>query len=127
MAQRIIVIDDDDAILDFYTLLLEGEGYEVHVSKVFFENVQEIERLAPSLIILDMMQGHHIQGLSLLKKLQAYPPTQTIPIIVSTAAVREILQYEESFQQAGIPIIYKPFDIDELLRVVKQQLGSSHT
>ncbi len=124
MVQRILVIEDEDALLDFYTLLLEREGYEVYASKEFFEDVQEVERLAPSLIILDIMRGHQNQGLRLLDQLQAHPPTQTIPVIIATAALQEIQESEASLRQKSVPVIYKPFQVEELLATIKEKLSS---
>jgi CheY-like chemotaxis protein len=59
----------------------------------------------------------------LLEQIRLYPPTKHIPIIVCTAAVNEMREQEETFHHKGIPVIYKPFDIDELLEVVHQTLS----
>lgn len=123
MARRILAIDDDASILDMYTLLFQGEGYEVQTSKAFFEDVHEIERLAPSLIILDLKASHQFQGPSLLDKIQAYLPTKHIPIIVSTASTLQEIQEQAAYlQQKNIQLLYKPFDIEELLQKIEKLL-----
>ena len=45
MAQRILVIDDTQEILDLFRVILEAEGYEVLLSTHSYENVVEIEHL----------------------------------------------------------------------------------
>ena len=122
MSSRILVINDDQSILDLFRLLLEAEGYQVILSKVAYEDVQEIEHLHPALIILDFKIGQHNLGWTLLQKLKMYPPTKDIPLILCTAALTEVREQEEALRQKGIPLIYKPFEIDELLQVIQQCL-----
>src|SRR5712691_4526188 len=53
MAARILVIDDTQAHLDLFRLILEAEAYDVQVASSSFQNAVDIEQLAPDLIILD--------------------------------------------------------------------------
>ena len=122
MSPRILVINDDQSILDLFSLLLEAEGYEVITSKVTYEDVKGIEDLRPALIILDFKIGNYNLGWTMLQKLKLYPPTKDIPLILCTAALNEVREQEEALRQKGIPLIYKPFEIDELLQVVQQFL-----
>lgn len=123
MMQHILAIDDDEAILEVYTALLQYEGYHVTVSRAPIEDLQEIARLAPSLLILDLKFGAHLQALPFIEKLRAYPPTKDLPIILTTAAAAEIKTYEAKLQQEGITIIFKPFDIDELIALIRKKSG----
>lgn len=122
MSFTILVIDDDDALLDLFRLLLEEESYEVVTSKTAFEHVSEVEQIKPHLVILDIMMGRHYEGLLLLEKLRLYPPTRTIPVILCTAAANVIREQEEMLQQKGVPVLYKPFDLEELLQVIRSLL-----
>ena len=122
MVSRILVMDDDQNILELFRLILEPEGYEVHTAFLPFEHVREVEKISPSLIILDLKFGGHAQGMLMLQQLRMYAPTMRIPILVCTAALSEMRDQEETFRRKGIPILYKPFDIDELLEVVRQLL-----
>jgi CheY-like chemotaxis protein len=124
MSFTILVIDDDDALLDLFRLLLEEEGYTVVTSKTAFEQMSEVEQLKPHLIILDIMMGRHYEGLLLLEKLRLYPPTRAIPVILCTAATNVIREQEETLQQKGVPILYKPFELEELLQVIHSLLPS---
>ena len=124
MASSILVINDDQSILELFRLILETEGYEVICSFVVYEEVKDVEQLQPALIILDVRIGYHAEGLLLLQKLKMYPPTKDIPVIICTAAVSEMREQEETFRQKKIPILYKPFDVDELLKLVHQFVSS---
>jgi len=127
VASRILVIDDDQSLLDLYRLLLEEEGHEVHLSLIAFEEVSDIEQVQPDLIILDAKVGSEYKGLFLLQKLKMYRPTQAIPVLLCTAGMDVISQQEQLFREKGIPILYKPFEIEELLQTVQQMLHASFT
>jgi CheY-like chemotaxis protein len=110
-----------------FRLILEEEGYEVHISKIAFEEVRDVEKLNPDLIILDIKIGHHNEGLLLLQQLRMYRPTMKIPVLICTAAISVILEQEETLQRKGIPVLYKPFDVDELIYMVQQRLLPQET
>ncbi len=126
MAARVLVINDDQAILDLYGLLLEGEGYEVHLSKIALENAQQISRIAPDCIILDLKLGFGRNGLALLQQLRMYRPTADIPILLCTAAVKMVRDQRDILEKKGIPVVYKPFDVDELLDQVRRLVESGN-
>ncbi len=123
MPAHVLVIDDDQSILELFRLILEPEGYQVTLSKSAFEDVQEVEQLKPDLIIMDFTLGRHEDGFLLLQKIKMYRPTKDIPIILCTAAVEIVVEQENVLREKGIPILYKPFDVDELLMVVERLLN----
>lgn len=123
---HILVVNDDQSLLDLYRMVLETEGYVVHVSLMAFEEIVEVEKMRPDLIILDAKLGYHYEGLLFLQKLKLYPGTRQIPVMICTAATREMREQEETLQQKGIPLLYKPFELDELLGLIEQLLSTSH-
>jgi len=125
MSPRIVVIDDTQEILDLFLMILESEGYEVVLEKQMFEHVTDIERLHPDVIVLDFLIGTQKQGWEMLQKLKMYPPTASIPLIICTAALNEVREQEDYLQAKGIRVVFKPFDIDELLQAVQQALPST--
>jgi CheY-like chemotaxis protein len=122
MSTRVLVIDDDDSILELFKMVLEPQGFNVQLSKTTYEDVKHVEALHPSLIILDAKLGQQYEGFLLLEKLKLYPPTKSIPVILCSAALEEIRQQEDTLRQKGIPIVYKPFALDELLQAIEQCL-----
>ncbi len=124
MASLIMVINDDQSILELFRFILESEEYNVTSSLIVYEDVKDVEKLQPDLIILDVRLGYHAEGLLFLQKLKMYPPTKDIPVILCTAALSEMREQEETFRKKGIPVLYKPFDVDELLKLVHQFLPS---
>lgn len=126
MTAHILILDDDLSSLEMLQLVLETEGdYRVTIARTLGEDLSEIERLHPNLILLDFKFGGRELGWDYLQKLRLSRATSMIPIIVCTAALRDAREQEEILLQKGIPVLYKPFDIDELLRLVKQRLDHS--
>ena len=100
MKAHILIIDDDQSILEMMRLVLEEEGgYRVTTAESTFEEVADVESLQPQLILL----------------------------VICTAALSDVKEQESILIQKGIPILYKPFDVDELLHIVDQILSSPHT
>lgn len=119
----ILIIDDNEAILDLFSLIMEEEGYEVHLRQNVFENLLDIEMLTPNLILLDLFMGKEQQGWKFLQRLKVHRPTTSIPLLLCTAAKLSGDQ-EGYIQQRGIPVIQKPFELDELTRQIREALQS---
>jgi DNA-binding response OmpR family regulator len=123
LATRILVINDDESILELFQMLLQSEGYEVLTSVEAIENIADVADLTPDLVILDLKLGMQEEGWIMLQKLRMYPPTTGIPVIICTAALDVVRQQESTLQDKNIPIVYKPFSLDELMKAVHSVLS----
>ncbi|HEX4207813.1 MAG TPA: response regulator [Ktedonobacteraceae bacterium] len=114
-------MDDDPTIADLLTEALADEGYETYMttqSLRFFDAVKEHE---PNLILLDLMMPY-LDGKDELK-LMAMGVSHQIPVIVVTAFLGAANE-EQEFREAGVVhIVYKPFDLDKLVELVKTTIG----
>lgn len=119
---RILVIDDTAVMLELYQEILSDEGYEIHLDTGPTLDLQQVEQVAPDLIILDYLFGSEAQGLVMVQQLTMHPTTARIPVIVCTAAVDLIKAVQPDLERQGIAVLYKPFAIDDLLLVVAQVL-----
>jgi DNA-binding response OmpR family regulator len=123
MAARVMVVNDTPEILDLFRVLLEDEaGYEVALYSYAVMDMREVEGIAPDLIILDYIFGREGLGWQMLQKLKMDRKTATIPVIICTAATKEVQEIEGYLQAQGVRVIPKPFDIDTLLDTVKLAL-----
>ncbi|GCE04152.1 hypothetical protein KDAU_14810 [Dictyobacter aurantiacus] len=120
-----MVINDTEAILDLFRVLLEEEGFEVFLSSYPMQKTQEIEHIQPDLIILDFIYGSQKSGWQMLQMLKMYRPTSHIPIIICTTAIDEVQEQEGYLSAQGVKVVYKPFDIDSLLLTIKQVFKTS--
>ena len=116
---RILAIDDEDGMRAFIQRAL-APYYEVHLAADGESGVRQARILKPDLILLDLrMPG--VTGLEVLAKLKAKEETSGIPVVVvSSRGETDILI--DSQQAGAVDHIIKPFDLDELRRVIQRQL-----
>ena len=121
MAKKILVMDDDPTIADLLTEALADEGYETHMttqSLRFFDAVKEHQ---PDLVLLDLMMPY-LDGRDELK-LMTMAEDRAVPGIVVTANIQAVKE-EKEFREAGVVhIVYKPFDLDKLVELVRGTIG----
>lgn len=108
MSQRILLIDDEEAIQIIFKASLEfTNGWVVLIASSGVEGMEMAEIEQPDAILLDVMMPD-LDGIAVFHQLQSQPLTQQIPIIFLTAQAREA----ESKQLAslGSGMILKPFE-----------------
>ena len=127
MAARILVVNDTQEILELFRILLEEEeGYEVVLSGFPVQEISDVERINPDLIILDFVFGDQKSGWQMLQMLKMKRSTASIPVIVCTAALGLVREQEGYLVSQGVHVVFKPFDIDRLLEAVRQVMQSRH-
>jgi two-component system phosphate regulon response regulator PhoB len=119
MAKKILVIEDDKDIRDTIVYILEEEGYDV-ISSGDSKILKKINEHDPHLILMDNWLTEwksDANGQQLSKELKTDPKTNHIPVIIISAVsnIKEIA--EEGLADSYLK---KPFDMSELLRVVKK-------
>jgi two-component system chemotaxis response regulator CheY len=118
ITRRILVVDDDAAILTFISMALSDEGYEVLTAEDGLSALELVLAQHPDLILLDM----RMPGLDGRAFIQTYKekPDADIPIILMTA------DHSDRNALADLPIegyLAKPFDLDDLLNLVNQHVS----
>lgn len=111
--KKILIVDDDPAIVDVMKLILEGAGYEIKTSlngSIF----PSVTKAVPDLILLDMLLSGE-DGRDIARKLKSTEATSSIPIIMISAHPGAEVG---SLSAGADKFIAKPFEIEELLRVV---------
>ena len=124
MNGRIVILEDDEDIRELFSVFLQELGFEIHLFSQVFENLADVERLAPDLMIVDVFIGGTQGGWEFVYRLKAYPLTAHIPLILCTAG-KLTSEQETATASHGIPILYKPFELDELHLLVHRFIVSS--
>jgi DNA-binding response OmpR family regulator len=123
MTAHIIVIDDDPSILELMNLILQGEaGYRVTLFPSLWSDISEVEYLQPDLIIADCKLDGQQSMWAFLEQLTSSPLLKSTPILLCTAALTEAKEHKAWVERKGIPILGKPFDVDELLQIIEHCL-----
>ncbi len=109
-SRTIVVIDDNDEVRDFLTLVFEGEGYRVLPLEEAETALVMIKRLHPALITLDI-ELPRVDGLQLLESLKSDEETMNIPVIILSAKRKYLRDFRATKADW---IIEKPFDLKDL-------------
>ncbi len=121
MTKKILIMDDEPTIADLLTEALADEGYETFMTTQSLRFYDAVLEHKPDLVLLDIMMPY-LDGRDELK-LMAMAVDHRIPVIVVTAFLGAGNE-EKEFREAGVVhIVYKPFDIDKLVELVKQTIG----
>ena len=110
----ILVVDDDPSILTTISEVLDLEGYPVQTAINGAEALQAVERVRPSLVLLDMRMPV-LDGWGFARALQERG--LKLPILVMTAA-QSARRWAEEIGADGH--IAKPFDLPDLLDAVER-------
>lgn len=124
MAKHILVVNDTQDILEIFRILLESEGYRVTLSSLPLQKAADIEQLNPDLIILDVVFGEEKLGWQMLQLLKMQPVTASIPVVICTAAEKAVREMEGYLVSKNVLVVYKPFELDDLLTAVTKALAS---
>ncbi len=125
---HVLVMDDTPVILELLQGVLEDECYRVTTCRDLLDPPQ-IRAVHPDVIMQDLhFAGVQEMGGQLLTAARFDPELAHIPIILCTAATREVQDevMAEQLRRLRVRVVLKPFDIDELLAVLAEALIASH-
>ncbi|MEV0666369.1 response regulator transcription factor [Actinomadura luteofluorescens] len=115
---RILVVDDEPAVRESLTSSLEFEGYRVTGAADGVAALDQVEREAPDLVVLDVLMPR-MDGLTTCRRLRALGAA--MPVLMLTA--RDMVGDRVTGLDAGADdYLAKPFDLDELLARVRALL-----
>ena len=118
--QDILLVDDTLANLKVLSETLTSNGYEVRAVKSGKTALTAIKTMPPSLILLDINMPD-MNGYQVCQALKMEQATRDIPIIFLTAS-NEAKDKVKAFASGGADYIAKPFQIEEVLARVNNQL-----
>ena len=116
---RILVIDDNPAVVDILVTYLREEGYGVSGALTSDEGLKLITLLRPDLVLLDITLPGGMNGIEVLKRIRSINPTSRVIMVsgnTDPALAREALEL------GALAYIDKPFDFSYLTRVVAMAL-----
>ncbi|MBI2264313.1 MAG: response regulator [Armatimonadetes bacterium] len=116
--KKVLLIDDDQAILTSISSYLELEGYEVLSALGGKEGLQKSQEPGVDVIVLDIMMPE-MDGYQVVRELRRAPETSRIPVIFLTAKDTDG-EVMTGWQRGAVAYITKPFDFPVLLREIEK-------
>lgn len=123
-SRRILVADDDPAILRLVTAIVEKEGYEVVPARDGREAYQLLQKESDFLAgIFDVMMPH-IQGPELVRYMRTEKRLMRIPVMMMTAEQNPKLS-SDSFAAGAVVFLPKPFTTAQLQIMLRMLIGKA--
>lgn len=113
---KILLCDDDAGIVEAVQLILELKGYEVKSLTEGEDLLDTLDTFSPDVILLDLWLSG-ISGEDITKQLKKQPTTKNIPVVILSANTQTC---EISEAIGADDYVCKPFDIEELERVIQK-------
>lgn len=110
--KNILVVEDNHAILDVITLILESEAFNVEGLNMGVNFINHVDEFKPDVIVMDIMLPD-IDGRVLLKELKEREDTKHIPVLMISARYNENNYTLDNL--SADDFMAKPFNIDELM------------
>jgi two-component system response regulator PilR (NtrC family) len=118
MSTRVLIIDDEESIRDFLSLLFAEEGYAVTTTDSVGGARQELERSSFDLILCDILMPDG-SGLDLLQEIVADDPRAAVIMMTAYTSTKSAI---EAMKLGAYDYISKPFDVEELKVVAQRAL-----
>jgi two-component system response regulator PilR (NtrC family) len=120
MKRRILVVDDELSVREFFEILLKKEGYDVVTALDFPDAVKVMKEQALDLIVTDL-QLKVGDGMGLLKEARVHCPD--VPVIMITAYATTDSAVE-AMKAGAFDYLSKPFKIEEIKVVIQKALDT---
>jgi len=122
--ERILLIEDKRAMRNMLTTALQEDGWEVTAVSSGTEALKKIESGGFDILLSDVCLPGDIDGMDILKK--SRESNHWVPVILMTAFGTVNLAVE-AMKDGARDFITKPFDLDELLSLVRRYVHSAGT
>jgi two-component system nitrogen regulation response regulator NtrX len=119
----ILVVDDERDIRELICDILEDEGFTTRRAGTSDECMAELNKAAPGLMILDIwLKDSSMDGIDILKHVKLDNPDVPVVIISGHGNIEIAVA---AIKQGAYDFIGKPFNIDQLMVVIKRAMETS--
>ncbi len=123
MSKDILIVDDEAAIREVVSAVLEDEGYRPRQAATAEEALAQIQRRLPGLVLLDIwLEGSKLDGIQVLERIKAEHPHLPVVMFSGHGTIETAVQ---AIKKGAYDFIEKPFKADRLLLAVRHALEAS--
>ncbi|MGR4010346.1 MtrAB system response regulator MtrA [Leucobacter sp. 1207-22] len=117
MTARILVVDDDRALSEMLSMVLQGEGFAIEHAYDGTEAVETFRKVRPDLVLLDLM----LPGMDGIEVCEVIREDSGVPVIMLTARTdtRDVVR---GLEAGADDYVVKPFNPAELVARIKARL-----
>lgn len=113
---KVLIVDDDEYIVYFLSRFLEEEGYKIKTAYNGQVGLDILCKEKFEIVLLDIkMPG--FDGLDTMKEIKSLKPE---PVVIVFTGERDHDRETEVIHEGAFGVIYKPYDINKLRKMVKR-------
>jgi CheY-like chemotaxis protein len=118
--KTVLLVDDEFALVEVLTSVLEEEGFRVIAAANGLEALQRLDEEVPDVALVDVMMPR-MGGPEMMEKMRDNPRLAGVPVILMSAAER---MAKLSDVVGGVAaFLHKPFRVPVLLATLRKVLG----
>lgn len=122
MAQKILIVEDEEVLLEVLEKKLENEGYDVLIAKDGEEGLKKFREGGPDLVLLDIIMPR-MGGFEVMREIVKDPILAKIPIIVISNSGQPI-EIEEATKLGAVDYLIKAeFSPEDVVKKIRQNLA----
>ncbi len=112
----VLLVDDNRTLCKTMSYILERKGYEVQIAGDGDTAIELVREQAFDLILMDIKMPE-LNGVETYRRIKDIRPDATV-LMMTAYAVPDLVQ--DALREGAITIIYKPFDMEDLLKKIGQ-------
>jgi CheY-like chemotaxis protein len=117
----ILVVDDDLFVLRLIAEALSAEGYEVDTARNGREALEKTAARSYDLILSDLRMPE-VDGVALYRELERREP-RLLRRFAVVSGTTEAPEYASFLEETNLPLLSKPFRVEDLQQLVRRMLG----
>ncbi|SHK85632.1 response regulator [Chryseobacterium polytrichastri] len=116
MKKKVVLVQDNEDILDIMDQVLTEEGFDV-IPSLTTESIEKIDEIEPDIVIVDDHIKGNKKGSEVIEDLKSEPETEDLSAVLTSTSHN---LPKEARDCKADDYIRKPFDIDDMIEVVKK-------
>jgi CheY-like chemotaxis protein len=122
--KTILVVDDEYALLENLTELLQDEGYRVVSAANGKDGLERLKKEKPDLVLTDHMMPL-ADGREVVRSMRALPDFRSTPVVMMSATTKTVALSDASGAVEVSAFLKKPFRWEKLLETIVGLIGRS--
>ncbi len=120
---RILIVDDDESIRKTLSMILKEEGYTVDMAQNGKEAIKKTQTEFYNLALIDIKLPD-MEGTELLTKIRDTTPKMRKVIVTGYPSLQNAV---DAVNKGANAYILKPFDVEKVLKTIRDQLTKQET
>ena len=124
----ILVVNDDSEMLDTYEAFLREMGHQPVTKVTVASGPETVRDVKADALLIDLQRADEDEyGVRIIEQLRADPETRSLPIVLCTGASFQVGPLTTHLQQLDVPVVLKPFRVDDLQEALTAALDQGQS